>query len=88
MLPDGCGKDFSCLRVDASKISTFPLDLIAKNLLHGDHTILSIQPEHLVVAIAGSHNIGTPFITLSKGWVYCSYNFRTIDVWGDRGRAE
>ena len=58
------------------------------NLLHGDHAIHRIELEHFMVAMLGSHDVGTPHTTLAKGWAYRSYNLRMIDVRGDRGRAE
>ena len=61
---------------------------IAMNLLHGDHVIHQTKLEHCMVAIAGSHDIGTPCTTLVKGWAYSLYNLCTIDVLGDKGRAE
>ena len=37
------------------------------NLLHGDHAIHRIELEHFVVAMLGSHEIGTPRTILIKG---------------------
>ena len=64
-------------------------DAAAINLLHGDHERPMIWSDDLrVVEMAGSHNIGTPCTTLMRGRASGSYNLRTTDIWGDRGRAE
>ena len=49
-------------RVTASRIA-ISLDerqAIAMNLLHGDHAAASMKPGNLVLAILGSHEVGTP----------------------------
>jgi hypothetical protein len=77
------------LRVTASKIH-IPVDSTgtAINLLHGDHAIALIEFGHFMVATTGSHDFGTPCITLVNGLACCSYNLHTAEVLGDRGRAE
>jgi len=57
------------------------------NLLHGDHTVVFTPEGNPTDAILCSHDVGSPYTTLVKGWEYGSYSFHTIDVLGDNGRA-
>ena len=41
-----------------------------------------------MVAVLGSHNVGTPRTTLVKGWACNSYIFRTIEFFGATTSAE
>ena len=89
--PNGKLRIVSCPRVTASRISIVALNLpqaIAMNLLHGDHTAMSITEGNFMVAIVGSHDTGTPCTILTKGCADRSYNLSTVDAWGDSGRAE
>ena len=68
--PNGKLRIVSCPRVTASRISIVALNLpqaIAMNLLHGDHTAMSITEGNFMVAIVGSHDTGTPCTILTKG---------------------
>ena len=88
---DGKSREVSRQRVAASRISIVALDFpqaTAMNLLHGDHTAVSIAEENLVVAILGSHEFGSPYTILTSGRACRSYSVRTIDSRGDSGRAE
>ena len=63
-------ENLSALRVDASKIwiwvpSKPKGERTARNLLHGDHTAWIIWD--FMVAMAGSHDIGTPCTILARG---------------------
>ena len=57
-------------------------------LLHGDHAVARIRSGDFKVAMLGSHEVGSPYTILDKGWACDLYNFWMIDVWGDSGRAE
>ena len=84
----GLFKVLTCSRVTASRICT-PLFLVtAINLLHGDHAYCVYECLVDAVATTGSHETGSPCITLAKGWAYCWYSPHTIDVLGDRGSAD
>ena len=61
---------------------------IAMNLLHDDHVATLISKGCVMAAVYGSHDSGKPCTTRTKGWVYDSYSFRTIDVFGDSTSAE
>jgi hypothetical protein len=82
----GDSKVLSCLRVTASMISTVA-EMIAMNLLHGDHATSLMIPLRVAVT-TGSHEVCNPCTTLAKGRAYCLYSPRTSDDWGDRGSAE
>ena len=89
--PDGGSRMLSRPRVTGSRISIVALGLpqtIAMNLLHGDHTATSIAEGNFIAAMLGSHEFGSPCTILAKGRACCSYIARTIEVLGDRGRAE
>jgi len=58
------------------------------SLLHGDHAAVQTEEGGFLATMVGSHEIGSPWTTLIKGWAYGLYSSRTIDVFGDRGRAE
>ena len=60
---------WGCPRIFESRIATVTdLDgLIAKYLLHGDHTIRSIRKGHPVAKVAKFHGLGNPYTTLVKG---------------------
>ena len=58
------------------------------NLLHSDHIAASIGEGNFVAMILCSHEAGTPHTILIKGQMCSSYSFRTIEFWGDSGRAE
>jgi len=75
----GCMKVWSRSRVTASR--TFVLSDVstAMNLLHDDHTTVRTKP-CFTVARFGPHEIGNPRTTLARGWMYCLYSLRTIDV--------
>ena len=62
--------------------------LIAKYLLHGDHTTNLILKGDPVARIVESHDAGTPHTTLMRGWACASYSFRMIDDLGVSASAE
>ena len=64
------------------------MEVIAMNLLHGDHTADSILEEHVVAAVFASHETGSSCTTLVKGRACDSYSFRTIDFLGETTSAE
>ena len=89
--PDGGSRMVRRPRVTGSRISIVALGLpqtIATNLLHGDHTAASIVEGNFIAAMLGSHEFGSPCTIFAKGCACCSYSVRTIEVLGDRGRAE
>jgi hypothetical protein len=63
-------------------------DLIAMNLLHGDHMAARIAKEDVATAAFGSHDAGTPCTTLTKGRACDLYSPCTIDSLGVSTRAE
>ena len=85
--PDGELKVACRSRVAASRISISAQHTTAMNLLHGDHATRSTEEGFLTVML-GSHEVDSSRMILVKGRAYGSYSFRTIDVWGDSGRAE
>ena len=85
----GRSKVRSRTRVTPSRISIVPDWATAMNLLHGDHTAVSLpQSRWRTVVTADSHEIGIPRTTLAKGREYGLYSLYTIDIRGDRGSAE
>ena len=75
-------------RVAASRMSIDPNLATATKPPLGDHIDSLLKEGSFLVMTPASHEIGNPRAILAKGWAYCSYNLRTIDVRGDRGRAE
>ena len=60
---------WSCPRIFEFSMATVTglYGLIAKYLLHGDHTIRSIRKGHPVAKVAKFHGPGNPYTTLVKG---------------------
>ena len=88
---DGKQREVFRQRVTASRISIVALNFpqaIAMNLLHGDHTAVSIGEENFVAAMLGSHESGNPWAILTSGMACRSYSTHTFDLRGDSGRAE
>ena len=85
---EGITRLSSRLRVAASRITTDSSPRAAMNPLHGDQIASCGKVSVYKVAAAGSHEDGSPRTTLARGWVYCLYSSRMIEVWGDRGSAE
>ena len=89
-MPCGDSRVWSRLRVAGSSISTVlaPLQVIAMNLLHGDHATLSTTEGCVVATVLAFHDIGPPPTILTKGWACDSYSFRTIEFFGATTSAE
>ena len=83
-------KVWSRWRVAESSTSTtdVPFQVIAMNLLHGDHTTDWNQEGRAAAAELGSHDIGAPYTSRMKGWACDSYSFRTIESFGATTSAE
>ena len=89
--PDGKSSTVRGQRVTPSRTSIVALAFpraIAMNLLHGDHTAVSIAEENLVAVIFCSHEVDSPCAILTSGRACCLYRVHTIDSLGDSGRAE
>jgi hypothetical protein len=81
---------WSCSRVVAS-MTIIPEDTspeVAINLLQGDHTMVSILPGNLTVAILGFHEVGIPQMAVVIGLVCGPYSLFTMDSLGHNWRAE
>jgi len=86
----GGSKVWSFWRVVESSTSTTLVfqQVIAINLLHGDHVASWIPEERVAAAMFVSHDNGTPHTTLVRGWACDSYSFLTIDSFGATRSAE
>ena len=58
------------------------------NLSHDDHTTSSSLEERDMAAVLAPHDIGTPCMTLIKGWICDWYSLRTIEFFGATANVE